>query len=456
VGNAQAVAPASTLLDLAERVARRAAAGEQVEAYVNKGRHTSIKVFGGQVESLSSAESEGVGIRVIAGQRQGFAYAASLDEAVVAETLAEARDNATFGTVDPYLGLPEPDGIPAADLDLFRPELTDFPASAKVDLALEVERATKEADPRIRGVESADYGDASFEAAIASSTGVRASSRRTVCSLWSSALADDGTGTQTGSGYSVARQPSELDVAKAAGDAARRATRLLGARKPKSQRLTVLLEPQVTASLLGVLSGALSGMAALKGRSFLARRLGQAVAVPFLTLVDEPTEPEAYGAAPYDAEGLASRRNLLIEDGVLRSFLHNTYTARRSGLTSTANAVRGGYRTAPGVGSRALTLVPGSRDQAELLADMGDGLVVQSVSGLHSGASSTTGDFSVGIQGLMVRGGELAEPVREATIASNLSRMLEGVVAIGSEREWLPGGGAGLSLVVADLTLSGA
>ena len=443
------------LLDLAERVAGWAAEGEQVEAYVARGHHTSIKVFGGEVESLSSAESEGVGIRVISGQRQGFAYAASLDETVVAETFAEARDNAGFGTVDPHLGLPEPDGVAAAELDLFRPALADFPASGKVELALELERATRAADPRIRGVESADYGDALFEMAVASSTGVRASSRRTVCSIWASAMADDGSGTQTGSGYSVGRQPSDLEVEKAAEEAARRATRLLGARKPKSQRLTVLLEPQVTASLLGVLAGALSGMAALKGRSFLASRLGQPIAVPFLTLVDDPTEAEAYGAAPYDAEGLASRRNVLIQEGVLSSFLHNAYTGRRSGLASTANAVRGGYRTAPGVGSRALTLVPGTRNQEELLADMDDGLVVQSVTGLHSGASSTTGDFSVGIQGLLVRGGELAEPVREATVASNLARMLEGVVAVGSDREWLPGGGAGLSLVVADVTLSG-
>jgi PmbA protein len=450
-----ALAP-STLLDLAERVAGWAAQGEQVEAYVARGRHTSIKVFAGEVESLSSADSEGVGIRVVTGQRQGFAYAASLEEGVVAETFAEARDNASFGTVDPHLGLAEPDGVPVVELDLFRPELAEFPASAKVELALELERLTKAADPRIKGVESADYGDAVFEAAIASNMGLRALSSRTVCSLWASAMADDGTGTQTGGGYSVGRQPSDLDVAKAAEDAARRATRLLGARKPKSQRLTVLLEPPVTASLLGVLSGALSGMAALKGRSFLASRLSQPVAVPFLTLVDDPTNPEAYGASPYDAEGLASRRNVLIENRVLRSFLHNAYTGRRSGIASTANAVRGGYRTAPGVGSRALSLVPGDRDQQTLLADMGEGLLVQSVTGLHSGASSTTGDFSVGIQGLMVRGGEIAEPVREATVASNLQRMLEGVVAIGSDQEWLPGGSAGLSLVVADVTLSGS
>jgi PmbA protein len=445
------------LADLADRVAGWAKEDEQVEAYVGRTRHTAVKVFGGEVESLSSAESEGVGIRVIAGQRQGFAYAATLDPDVVAETLAEARDNAEFGTVDEFLGLAEPDGVPAAPLELYRPELADVPTADKVELALELERATRAADRRVRGVEAAEYGDVLFEGAIASSAGIRTTTRRTVCSLWSTAMADDGSGTQTASGYSVARRAEDLDLHKAATQAAERATRLLGATKPESQRLTVVFEPAVTATLLGVLSGVLSGMAALKGRSFLAGRVGEAVAVRRFTLVDDPTEPEAYGAAAYDGEGLASRRNVLIEDGVLRRFLQNSYTARRSGLgRSTANAVRGGFKSTPGVGSRALTLVPGDRSPEQLLADVGDGLLVQSVSGLHSGVNATTGDFSVGIQGLMVRGGELAEPVREATIASTLQRMLGDIVAVGSDREWVPGGAAGVTLAIGEVTLSGS
>ncbi|MGH9280952.1 MAG: TldD/PmbA family protein [Acidimicrobiales bacterium] len=442
--------------DLAQRIAGWAREGEQVEGYVARTRHTSVRVFGGEVESLSSAESEGVGIRVIDGHRQGFAYAASLDPDVIEETLAEARDNAAFGTVDEYLGLAEPDGVAPVDLDLYRADLAEFPTDAKVELALEVERLTRAADPRVKGVESADWGDIVFEGAVATSTGILAASRRSVCSVWSSAMADDGRGTQTGTGYSVGRSPGDIDVAKAATDAAERATRLLGATKPASQRLTVLLEPSVTSSFVGILSGLLSGMAVLKGRSFLAERLGEPVAVPFVTLVDDPTEPLAYGATRFDAEGLASRRNVLIDGGVLHQFLHNTYTGRRAGVPSRANAVRGGYRSGPGVGSRALTLEPGDRDQAQLLADIGDGLLVQSVSGLHSGVSPISGDFSVGVQGLMVRNGALAEPVREATIASTLERMMGDIVAVGSDREWLPGGAAGLTLAIEGITLSGS
>ena len=444
------------LLDLADRVASWARDGEQVEAYVSRSRDTDVRVFEGDVESLSSSESEGIGVRVVAGGRQGFAYAGTLDPSVLEEVLGEARDNAAFGAVDDCYGLPAPDGVAVADLDLFRPELAQFPTDRKVELALELERATRAADARVRGVETAEYGDGMAESAIVTSEGIRATARRTVCSLVAYAIAGEGAETQTGFGYSVARRPDDLDVAAAAGDAAERATRLLGARQPASRRLTVVLEPRVTASLLGIVAGAIGGDAVVKGRSMFVDRLGEAVAVGSLTLVDDPTTPEAYGATPYDAEGLATRRNVVIDGGVLQSFLHNAYTGRRAGAGSTGSAVRGGFKSTPGAGARALSLVPGDRSPEELVAAVGDGVVVQSVTGLHSGANPVSGDFSVGVEGLMVRDGALAEPVREATIASTLQRMLKDVVAIGSDLEWLPGGAAGVTVVIGDVTLSGS
>ena len=444
------------LLELVERIVERAGPGEEVEVYAGRSHHTEVKVFDGAVESLSSADTQGVGVRVISGGRQGFAYAASLDDDVVAETLAEARDNAAFGTVDEFLALASPDGVDPVDLDLFRPDLLQFPADRKVELALELERAVKAADPRIRGVEAAEYNDSVSESAIASTAGIRATTRRTGCSLYASALAGEGTETMTGSGYSVARTADDLDLAKAVKDASEKATRLLGARKPASRRLTVLLDPPIAASFLGLLASGLSASSVIKGRSLFAGREGEGVAVPFLTLVDDPTEPQAWGAGRYDAEGLASRRNVLIDGGVLQGFLHNTYTGRRCGVPSNASAVRGGYRGTPGAGSRALSLTPGDRTQEQLLADAGDGLLVQSVTGLHSGANPISGDFSVGVEGLLVRDGAPAEPVREATIASTLQRMLLDIVAVGGDQEWLPGGAAGMTVVVADIQLSGS
>lgn len=444
-----------SLLDLATRVAGWAREGEQVEAYVSRSRETEVTVFGGEVESLSAAEAAGIGIRVVANSRQGFAYAGSLDLDVVEETLAEARDNAGFATEDPYIGLADPDGVPAKPLDLWRDELFAFPTDEKVSRALELERVVRAGDPRIRLVESAEWGDAAVESAVASNKGIAAASRRTACYLSALAVAGDAAESQTGAGYSVGRSPAELDLEKAAADAVDRATRLLGAVKPRSSHVTVVLEPRITSTLLAVLAGTLDGESVLKGRSLFADRVGEAVSIPGFSLVDDPTDPDAYSATSYDAEGLATRRNVLVEEGVLAGFLYNTYSARRAGTASTASAVRAGFKSAPGTGARAILLQPGSKSPEEILHLVGDGLLVQSVSGIHSGVNPVSGDFSVGAEGLLIRGGELSGPVREFTIASTIQRMLSGVLAVGNDLERLPSLAAGVTLALADISMSG-
>jgi PmbA protein len=446
---------ASDLLELAGRVAGWARDGEQIEAYLARGRETEIQVFGGEVESLSSAESAGIGIRVVAGRRQGFAYAGSLDDQVIAETLEEARDNAGFASEDEFVGLAEPDGVQAAQLDLWRSDLAGYPTEVKVGRALELEKAVRSADPRIRQVQVSQWADAAMESAVATSTGIRSSARRTACYLSTSAVASDGGESQTGYGYSVGRGPEDLDLDKAAADAVDRATRLLGAVKPRSAHLTVVFEPRITATLLSIVSGTLDGEAVLKGRSLFADRIDEAVSAPAITLVDDPTDSEAYGAAQYDAEGLATRRNVLIEGGVLKKFLYDSYSARRAGTVSTGSAVRAGFKSGPGTGARAVTIIPGDMSREEIYRFVGDGLLVQSVSGIHSGVNPVSGDFSVGAEGLLIAGGQLAGPVRELTIASTIQRMLSEIVAIGSDLERLPSSASGLTLAIADVSMSG-
>ena len=443
------------LLDIAARIAGWARDGEQVEAYVTRGRETDVRVHDGGIEQLSTADSEGVGIRVIADHRQGFAWGGSLDPEVVEEALAEARDNATFATPDEFLGLAVPDGVPAPDVDPYDEALVSFDTNAKIDLAMELERATRAADPRIRAIEAADYGDGLAESAIATSTGLSVWSRRTVVALSTSVMAGEGDDTQTGFGVCFGRSPADVDVERAAHDAVKRATRMLGATKPASARLTVVLEPFVTAAFVSVLASTLNGEAVLKGRSFFGDRLGEEVSAPFVTLVDDASDPAASGAGRYDAEGLASRRTALIEDGVLRSFLYNTHAARRAGTASTGSAVRAGFKSGPGCGARAISLAPGDRSQGQLIEGIELGLLVQSVSGLHSGVNPVSGDFSVGAEGLMIRHGALAEPVREITISSTIQRMLKGVLAVGDDLEWNYGPAAHVTLAMADLSMSG-
>jgi PmbA protein len=269
-------------------------------------------------------------------------------------------------------------------------------------------------------------------------------------------LADDGDETQTGFGFSVGRTLDDFDLERAAREAADRATRLLGATKPSSRRTTVVLDPFVTAQFLGIIGSTLNGEAVIKGRSLFATRLGESVANPIINLVDDPTNPLAYTATDMDGEGLAARRNVLIGDGVLQSFVHSSYSARRAGTTSTGNAVRGGFTGTPGVGCLALQLAPGTKSQAELIAGIDDGVLIQSVQGLHSGVNPVSGDFSTGASGLLISGGAVGAPVREFTIASTLQKMLLDVLEIGGDLEWLPMRAIGPSIVIADVTLSGS
>ncbi|HBL08697.1 MAG: TldD/PmbA family protein [Acidimicrobiales bacterium] len=442
------------LLDIADRVVGRAVAGEQIEVVVVHERETEVRAYEGEVESLTVAESQGVGVRVVSDGRQGFAYTGTLDEAAVAEALAEARDNLTFATPDEFCGVAEPDGVEPAVLDLHRAALADHPTDAKVAMALDLERLTREADGRIAGVESAEYADSVTETAVATSTGIRACSRETGCFVSSYALAEQDGETQTGFGFSLGREPGDLDIARAATEAADRATRMLGAVKPASGRFTVVLDPWVSAQFLGIVGGTLSGEMVQKGRSLFVDRLGDDVASSVVTLVDDPTDAAAFSATATDGEGLATRRNVLIDGGRLDRFVHNSQTARRAGTVSTGSAVRG-YASTPGVGVQAVSLLPGPRRPADLIAGIDDGILVQGVSGLHSGVNPVSGDFSTGAEGLRIRRGELAEPVREFTIASTIQRMLHEIREVADDLEWLPMNAAGVTVVIGELTVSG-
>jgi PmbA protein len=447
------------LLDLARGVAGAARPGEQVEAYVMRTRETDIEVFRGEIESLAVAGVQGVGVRIISDHRQGFAWAGTFDADVVTETIAEARDNASFAEPDEWSGLATTADAGSAavpDLDLWREDLLTVTTDDKVRFTIELDARVAGADPRIREVESTSYGDGLVESAIASSAGVEAATRRTICSAGAVALAEADGQTQTGYGFSVARSFTDLDADTIVAMATERALRLLGARQAKSRRLPVVLDPFVTAQLLGVLAAAFNGEAMLKGRSLFLDRVGEAVAAPIVDLADDPTDPFMPGATTHDSEGVPCRRNPLVSAGVLQGFLHNSATARRAGTATTGSATRAGYTSTPGVGVRALQLAPGTRGHDEIVASVPDALYVQSVSGMHSGTNPISGDFSVGADGLMVRDGTLAEPVREVTIASTLPRMLLDVAEIGSDVTVLGGSTAGVTLLVSEMTMSGA
>jgi len=427
--------------------------GEGVEAYAEESRRTEVEARRGEVEGLTSAESRGLGVRVVLDGRLGFAYAAdpSLEEARL--TVERARENAALATEDEHNVLPGAGSYEPID-GLYFEEQAAMPPEEKVALALDLERVATTSDPRVSKVEACSFGDAVGRVRIASTAGVSAEFRRTGCWCVAVTLAERDGDTQTGFAFEVAHRVADLDPDGVAREAVERAARMLGASKPATQRVPVLLDPFAASSFLGVLAGALSADAVQKGRSLFAELVGERVGADAFTLVDDGRLLRGPAASPFDDEGVPTGRTELITAGRLNGFLHNTFTARRGGTSSTGNASRAGYRSTPGVGTSNFFVEPGTGSFDDLLREAEGGILIQEVSGVHSGANPISGEFSVGATGLRISGGALAEPVREMTIASTVPDMLRSISAVGADLRFFSSVGTP-SILIGEMTVAG-
>jgi len=428
---------------------------EAVEAYAEESRHTEASALRGEIEGLTFAESRGVGVRLIADGRLGYAFAADPDEDEVRAAVRAARENAALAEPDVFNELP---AFEAAEPipELFRADQADVPTDRKVALALDLERRAISIDPRVTKIDAAQVGDAVSRVVLVSTTGVRAEYARTDAWCVAVALAVQGDETQTGFSFELARGLDELRWEAIADEAVGRSVRMLGAVKPSTAKVPVVLDQFAAMSFLGVLAGALSAEAVLKGRSLFAPMVGQQVGSELFTLVDDGTITSGPAACPFDDEGVPSGRTELFTRGTLNGFLHDTYTARRTGdgTVSTGNAKRGSYKSAPGVGTSNFFLDAGDLSFDELLARAEGGVLIQDVSGVHSGANPISGEFSVGATGLRIAGGALGEPLREMTIASTLPEMLAGITGVGNDLRFFSSVGTP-SVLIGEMTLAG-
>jgi PmbA protein len=442
------------LQELAQAAVEAATSGEQVEAFAQDSRKTEVKARGGEVEGLEFSESSGVGVRVIREGRMGYAWVSDPSREEVASAVETARENATFATQDEFNALPLRSEVPQAMPELFREALDGASTADKVAIALELERLATSRDARVTKLEEAQYGDSISRVALASTEGPSLTYSRTDCWVAAVTLAEADGETQVGFDFRLGHEPGELDVEACAAEAVDRASRLLGATKPATAKVPVILDPHSASSFLGVVSEALTAEAVQKGRSLFAEAMGEAVASSAFSVVDDGRLLEGPGAAPFDDEGVASGRTRLIAGGVLEAFLHNTYTARRGGVSSTGNASRGSYKGSPGVSPSNLFVEAGTDDLAALLSQAEGGVLIQDVSGIHSGTNPISGEFSVGATGLRIRAGAMAEPLREMTIASTVPEMLKAVVACGSDFRFFSSVGSP-SVLIGEMTVAG-
>ncbi len=439
-------------VEVVERALRAGATA--AECLVREGRDFSVTVRLDEVETLKQAASKGLGVRALVGDRSASSYTSDFSSEGIGRLLRHALTMAGYTSEDPLNGLPEPEvlGQTAGDLKLYWEDVEALPVEQRIEVARRGERAARGADPRIRNSEGACFEAATGRRILANSRGFLGQYRRSYCSLSVVPIAVANGGMQRDYWYSASRSLAGLQDAEQVGRiAAGRALRRLGARKMETCRVPVVFDPLAAATLLGNLCEAVNGDAVYRGASFLAKLLGEPVASPHFTLVDDGTLPGGLGTSPFDDEGVATRRTVVIEQGLLRSFLLNTYTGRKLNLRTTGNAARGLAGNA-GVGPGNFYLLPGPHSPQQLIGSVPRGFYVTELIGF--GVNLVTGDYSRGAAGLWIENGELAYPVEEVTIAGNLREMLRGVEMIANDLEFRSAI-ASPTLKISEMTVAG-
>jgi PmbA protein len=425
------------------------------EAVAREGDEFSTLVRLGQVETLKEAGSRSVGVRVFFGKRAASTYSSDFSRAGLDRMLKSALELAKITSEDPFGGIPDADqlGQLSGDLDLFHEDVYSLPGAERIEYARRAEKSALDFDPRIKNSEGGSFDAATGRKVLANSHGFVGEYRRSYCSVAAIPIAQDDQGNmQRDYWYSVARTMGKLESAEQVGKvAAQRTLRRLGGRKVKTSKVPVIFDPMVATSILEHIFEGVNGDSVYRGASFLAGKLGQKIAGDNVTVIDDGTIVGGFGTSPFDGEGIPTRRTLVVENGVLKSYLLNTYTAKKLGLKTTGNASRGLAGT-PGIVPGNYFLQPGKRTPKEMIADVKEGLYVTEF--LGHGANLVTGDYSRGASGLWISGGELTYPVEEITVAGNLKEMFMNISEIASDLEFR-GSVASPTLRIDGLTVGG-
>jgi PmbA protein len=453
--------PSNTTQDLqqfaAGIVAKAMRAGAtDAEVVIREGDEFSTLVRLDQVETLKESGSRGVGLRVYLGQRAASTSTSDFSLEGIDHLVNGALALAKVTSEDPFAGLPETTafGQLTQDLDLYYEDVYSLPGEQRIDLARRAEAAALAADARIQNSDGGSFDAATGHKILANSRGFAGEYRRSYASISAVPIANSKDGQmQRDYWYTSARTLAKLDSPESVGiEAARRTLRRLDARRVPTQRVPVVFAPEMARGLIGNIFEAANGDAIYRQASFFANQLGEQVAAGNITVIDDGTMIGGFGTAPFDGEGLPTRRKPIVEKGILKNYLLNTYTARKLGMESTGNASRG-LAGNPGIGGGNVYLEKGELTPAQIIGDIKSGLYVTELMGF--GVNMVTGDYSRGASGLWIENGELTYAVQEITIAGNLKEMFKNIVAIGNDLEFR-GAVTAPTLRIEGMTIAGA
>jgi PmbA protein len=447
-----------------EKTAALIPAGEvdQWEIFAAREVENDIEVFNGNIESLSFSDSTGIGIRVFRDHSVGYACTSVMEEGAVRDAVEKAIANSEVTGRDLLKYLPTArdfriSGRLLKNRDLFDGGFLDVSIKDKIKMAVELESATKKVDKRITAVADLNYGDALSEVCILNSNGFSGSYSSTISMMYLSAISREGSDVSTGDYFGISRNPSGINIVEIAEKAAERSLAILGGKKIKSGRMNIVMDPMVSARFMGVIASALDADSVQKGKSLFGGKKGERLFEIDIDIFDDGTLPDGLASKPFDGEGVAKGKTTVFKKGVLKTYLYDTYTARKDNAISTGNAVRASYRSTPAVGASNFYIVPGRDDPGDLIKNAGRGLYIMDIIGLGSGTNPISGHMSVGVKGLMIENGELTRPVREVTIATDILSFLSSFRMLGNDLKFIPSGGymGSPSVLVENIAISG-
>lgn len=429
---------------------------EACEVCVSAASSFETSVFKGEIVNYSVSDSFGLGFRGLIGGKMGYASTQVLDDEAVDFLVDGAKGNATIIENDDTQFL-YPGDETYAQVDGFNPALDELTAAEKIEMARELEKKVLAQDARIEQVDGCDVMTEESETQIVNTLGLNVSRRANALGAMVAAVAREGEKVNTGWAYRFSFDPKKVSLDEIAAEAAETALAGLNATSMESGKTAVLMTPGAARDMLQTFAGVFSAENAQKGLSLLKGREGERIAAECVTLMDDPFLPDSLASRSFDGEGVAAKAKAVVENGALTTLMHNLKTANKQGVSTTGNASRS-YASTVGVAPSNFYFKPGAQTRQELLERMGEGLMITDVTGLHAGANPISGDFSLSAKGFRVRGGQKAEAVNQITVAGNFYRLLESVVAVGSDLEFgFPGGSrfGSPSLWISELAVAG-
>jgi len=440
--------------DVVAELRRQGADACDVYIVSSNGFSTTVRL--GQIEKLQRSIAKGMGLRVFKNGAQAITYTTDFRDASVKGLAHEALEIVKVSSADPYNGLAPKEalGIYAGKLAISDPAIAKIPTEKKIEIARDTEAAGRDFDKRITNSQGASWSDSATEVTLANSDGFVGQYQTTNASFSVSLVAEDAGVKQTDYWFSFGRAASLLDAPKVVGEtAARRTIAKLGARKPKSQVVPMVVDPTMSSTFVDMIFGAAAGGAIFRKSSFLVDKLGQQIGSPLLTVIDDATIADGPGSRPFDGEGVKASRVTVVEKGVLKSYMCDSYSARRLKQPLTGTTARG-YSGGPGVSSSNLFLQAGESNPKDIVKSVKNGLYLTGFQG--SGFNNVTGDFSQGAYGFWIENGEIAYPVQEITIAGNMLKVLQNVAMVGNDLTFKLGSSAAPTILISEVTVGGA